>query len=73
MALSFISPFGVAGLALASTLGGMVSFIFTIKVFGVENFLEILRSKKSIYLIVGSILFTFILLVFKEFLTSYIL
>ena len=71
-ALLFISPLGVAGLALASTLGGVVSFVFTMKVFGVKNFFDILRSKNALYLVVGSILLTISLLLFKDFISAYI-
>jgi len=56
-ALAFIKPFGVAGLALASTLGGFISFIFTVKSFGINNFITILYSKNFIYLIIGSLCF----------------
>jgi putative peptidoglycan lipid II flippase len=71
-ALSFISPFGVAGLALAGTLGGFVSFFFTIKAFGVADFLDILRSKKLLYLLVSSVLFSLLLLTFKDIISAYI-
>jgi len=71
-ALSFIAPFGVAGLALASTIGGFVSLFFTIKVFGVKNFFAILRSKNLIYLFVGSILLSILLLFFKDFISAFI-
>ena len=71
-ALSFISPMGVSGLALASTLGGFVSFILTLRVFGVQNFFDILRSKNTIYLIVSSLLLTILLFIFKNFISSYI-
>jgi putative peptidoglycan lipid II flippase len=71
-ALAFISPFGVAGLALASTLGGFASLFFTIRVFGVKNFFVILRSKNLLYLLVSAILFTAMLVVFKDFISVYI-
>ncbi|MEN8302758.1 MAG: murein biosynthesis integral membrane protein MurJ [Campylobacterota bacterium] len=71
-ALAFISPLGVAGLALASTLGGFVSFILTLRVFGMKNFLDILRSKNLIYFVVGAILLTILLLIFKDFIGAYI-
>ncbi|QOP45909.1 murein biosynthesis integral membrane protein MurJ [Sulfurimonas paralvinellae] len=71
-ALAFISPLGVAGLALASTLGGFASLFFTIKVFGVKNFFVILRSKNLLYLVVSAILFTALLVVFKDFISVYI-
>ncbi|MEA1891914.1 MAG: murein biosynthesis integral membrane protein MurJ [Campylobacterota bacterium] len=71
LALSLISPMGVSGLALASTAGGFVGFALTIKTFGVKNFLDILRSKNIIYLIVSSILFTILLIMIKDFLHAY--
>jgi len=71
-ALSFISPFGVGGLALASTLSGFASFSLTIKAYGLKEFFDILRSKNTIYLIVGVIIFTFLLLIFKDFIGAYI-
>jgi putative peptidoglycan lipid II flippase len=71
-ALAFISPFGVSGLALASTLGGVVSFIFTVQAFGVRNFFDILRSKNIVYLLIGTILLTLSLLIFKDFISSFI-
>ena len=61
-ALLFITPFGVAGLALASTLGGFISFFFTMRTFGISNFFAILRSQNSIYLGVSASLFTLLLL-----------
>ncbi len=71
-ALSFIQPLGVAGLALASTLGGLVSFIFTIKVFGVANFVEIVRSKYTLYLFFCAIAFIFALVTLKHFIEPFI-
>ena len=71
-ALSFISTLGVSGLALASTLSGFVSFILTIKAFGIDNFLNIVRSKYALYLVIGAIVFTGMLLVFKWFVAGYI-
>jgi len=72
LALSFIKPFGVAGLALASTFGGMVSFVFTVKTFGINNFIDMLRLRNIIYLFIGSIIFSLLLFVFKNFIGSYI-
>ncbi|MCF6331098.1 MAG: murein biosynthesis integral membrane protein MurJ [Sulfurimonas sp.] len=70
-ALALISPMGVSGLALAGTIGGFISFTLTIRVFGVQNFLNIIRSKNTIFLIVGSVIFTLLLLFFKDFIASY--
>jgi len=72
-ALIFIKPFGVAGLALASTLGGMVSFIFTIKVFGWSKFLLFFKSKNTLFLILSSLFFTFLLLAIKPYLVNFML
>jgi len=72
LALSLISPMGVSGLALAGTLSGFIGFVLTIKAFGIENFLDILRSKNVIYLIIGSIVFTIFLLFFKGIISAYI-
>ncbi|MEN4044854.1 murein biosynthesis integral membrane protein MurJ [Sulfurimonas sp. NWX367] len=71
-ALAFIGPFGVAGLALASTIGGYVSLFFTLKVFGIKNFFAILRSKNLIYLAVSSVVLIALLLYLKEILRAYI-
>jgi len=72
VALTLISPMGVSGLALASTFGGFVSFIMTIRVFGTQNFFDILRSRNALYLSISSLILAFILLLFKDFISVYI-
>ncbi len=72
LALSLISPMGVGGLALASSVGGVISFTLTVKAFGIENFLAIVRSKNSFYLVVSAILLTFLLFILKDFISVYI-
>lgn len=72
VSLCLITPLGVSGLALASTLGGFVSFFFTLKAFGVANFLAIIRSKNLLYLLISAALFSVALLYFKEFIRVYI-
>ncbi len=69
--LSLISPMGVSGLALASTISGFVSFILTLKAFGAKNFFAILLDKKALYLLLSSVLLILILLIFKDFLHAY--
>ncbi|MFK5937482.1 MAG: murein biosynthesis integral membrane protein MurJ [Sulfurimonas sp.] len=71
LALLFISPLGVAGLALASTLGGYISFIFTVRVFGLKNFFDILRSKYTIYLILSATIFTIIVIYAHKYLHQF--
>ena len=72
VSLSLITPLGVSGLALASTLGGFVSFFLTLKAFGVANFLAIIRSTNLLYLLTSAALFCVALLYFKEFIRVYI-
>ena len=72
VALSLITPMGVSGLALASSAGGFVSFILTIRVFGWQNFIDIVWSKNLIYLLVGVGVLTTLLFAFKDFLALYI-
>ena len=72
LALTFIQPLGVAGLALASTLGGFVSFTFTIRAFGTENFFEMLRSKNALYLLIGSLFMAALFLTLKSIIAPYI-
>ncbi|WP_345991355.1 murein biosynthesis integral membrane protein MurJ [Sulfurimonas sp. HSL-1716] len=72
LSLALISPMGAGGLALASTISGFLSFILTIKVFGTQQFLDIISSKKALYWLLSALLFTFFLLWFKDFIDGYI-
>lgn len=67
LALSLIQPLGVAGLALASTIGGMSSFVFTVKTFGWANFKEIVYSKYTLYLFVAAFIFAVSLITLKSY------
>ncbi|DAB28582.1 MAG: murein biosynthesis integral membrane protein MurJ [Sulfurimonas sp. RIFOXYD12_FULL_33_39] len=71
-ALVLITPMGAAGLALAGTISGFIGFILTVKEFGVKEFFNMLVSKKTIYLVVGSILLTVLLAILKDFIIQYI-
>jgi putative peptidoglycan lipid II flippase len=71
-ALTLISPMGASGLALAGTVSGFVGFTLTIRAFGVKNFFDILRNKKAVYLLAGSIILTILLMIFKNFIGSFI-
>ncbi|CAI6151448.1 MAG: Lipid II flippase MurJ [uncultured Sulfurimonas sp.] len=73
LALLLIQPLGVAGLALASTIGGLSSFIFTVKTFGLSNLMEILDSRNSVILLVSAIVFTLVLVVVKSFIEPYLM
>jgi putative peptidoglycan lipid II flippase len=65
-ALTLITPFGVMGLALASTIGGFVSFFFTLKTFGFHHFINFIKSYNTLYLIVFSIVTTLVLVFVKD-------
>jgi putative peptidoglycan lipid II flippase len=67
LALSFISPLGVSGLALASTIGGFVSFFFTVKSFGYKNFQKLLSTQYTIALIGASGVLIVIIHLFKHY------
>jgi len=72
LSLALIKPLGAAGLALASSLSGILLFGLTIKEFGKGQFFAIIKDKKALYLLIGVILFTIILLYVKEFLRAYL-
>ncbi len=57
LSLALIYPFGAAGLALASSIGGFVLFYLTIKKFGFRDFLNILK-KRDILLLIALLLIT---------------
>ncbi len=69
---SLITPMGASGLALASTISGFVSFFLTLQAFGAKNFFDILLNKYALYLIIGMTLFTFLVLILKDFLAQYV-
>ncbi len=72
LSLALIKPMGASGLALASSISGMVSLIFTIKIFGRKIFLDIILSKKSIYWSILAVIFTLFLLWIKGYVDAYI-
>jgi putative peptidoglycan lipid II flippase len=44
---------GASGLALAGSIGGWVLFIFTIKEVGVNRFIDIIKSKRSLHFLLS--------------------
>ena len=56
--LLLMKPMGAAGLALAGSIGGWVLFVFTVKAVGFDKFKTILKSKNSLYFVVGIVLFS---------------
>jgi len=70
--LILMHPMGASGLALAGSIGGWVLFILTVKEVGADKFMEIIRSKRSFYLLIGMILFSLLLYSINQMLLGYI-
>jgi putative peptidoglycan lipid II flippase len=70
--LILMHPLGASGLALAGSIGGWVLFIFTVREVGTDKFMEIIRSRKSLYWIIGVVLFSIILYGVNDYLLGYI-
>ncbi len=64
--LALITPMGAAGLALATSLSGIIGFIATVRAFGYRYFLEIITHRFSLYWLLGTVLFTALLLLLKD-------
>jgi putative peptidoglycan lipid II flippase len=67
-----VYPFGVIGLALASSIGGLFLFILTIRAFGTKTFFDIIGFKKILLLLVLLIAEGIILLFLRGFLNAYL-
>ncbi|NLY04228.1 MAG: murein biosynthesis integral membrane protein MurJ [Campylobacter sp.] len=67
-----IKPFGAAGLALASSLGGFYLLWRNVKEFGFSEFLAIIRPNKIAIILVFCVLEILMLIVLKEFIYGYI-
>jgi putative peptidoglycan lipid II flippase len=50
--LALMNSMGASGLALAGSIGGWVLFIFTVKEVEFDKFIEIIKSRKSIYFVI---------------------
>lgn len=72
LSLILMHPFGASGLALAGSIGGWVLFIFTVKEVGTDKFLNIIKSKRSLYFLFGSLIFSFLMYEVNDLLLSYI-
>jgi putative peptidoglycan lipid II flippase len=72
LSLVLISPLGAVGLALASSLSGVILFIYTIKAYGTKRFLVIISDKKALLLLLACALLILILYFFKEIIHDYI-
>ena len=70
--LILMHPLGASGLALAGSIGGFVLFFFTVKEVGTDKFLAILRSKNSLYFVVGMLLFSILIYLLNSWLLTLI-
>lgn len=70
--LILMHPLGASGLALAGSIGGWVLFILTVREVGTDKFIEIIRSKRTFYWIIGLILFSILLYGVNDYLLGYI-
>jgi len=67
-----VEPLGVKGLALASSCAGVVLLGFTIRSFGIKEFLDIIRDKKLIIFVGMLIIYIPTLLWIKEIISEYL-
>ncbi len=72
LSLSLIKPMGAAGLALASSLSGVVLFLLTVNAFGKAKFSAIIAHKYALYLIAALGVLTLLLLKLKDLLSAYL-
>lgn len=67
-----MQPFGAAGLALAGSIGGMAQMILTIREVGWDRFVEIIKTIKTLYFLIGMTIFGIILYFINQFLINLI-
>ncbi len=70
--LLLIFPYGASGLALASSIGGFVSFWLTLKHFGLKHFLSFLHPRILALWLLSMTILAIITLIFKHFIHDYI-
>ncbi len=70
--LILIIPYQVYGLALASTISGFITLGLTLHAFGLQRFLDIIATKKSIYLLIASLIIFALTLGIKELFSAYL-
>ncbi len=70
--LILMHPMGASGLALAGSIGGWVLFVFTVREVGADRFWAMVKSKKSLYFLLGMIGFALLLYWVNGLLLGYI-
>ena len=72
LSLLLVYPFQAAGLALASSLSGFVLLFLTLRAFGLQAFLDIIKSKKLAYLVVSALLLSIMIVTIKDYFSAYL-
>ncbi len=72
LSLALIIPLQAAGLALASSISGIIGFVMTVKAFGSQRFFDIISKKYLLIYGMSMLLFCLILLALKEWLHGYL-
>ncbi len=72
LSLVLIAPLEAAGLALASSLSGFIGFVMTVRAFGNDRFFDIISPKYLLWYVGSMVIFTLMLLAFKELLHAYL-
>lgn len=72
MSVIFMKFFGAAGIALSGSLTGVILFSLTVKTFGFDKFLSIVKNKLVALLVLWLVFETAILLTFKEYVLAHI-
>lgn len=70
--LALVYQFKAAGLALASSMSGFILFFLTIRAFGLQAFLDIIKSKKSLYLVLFALFVTIMIVSLKDYFSAYL-
>ena len=69
--LALIYPLGGAGLAVSTSLSGIIAFVQTLRAVGRAHVSDIIRPKNGFQWMLASVLFTFAVIAFKELLHVY--
>lgn len=72
LSLALIAPLQAAGLALATSISGFIGFFMTLRAFGFRSFFAIIAHKFSLILLIGTLVFIVLMLLFKDILHAYI-
>jgi putative peptidoglycan lipid II flippase len=72
LSLALIAPLQAAGLALATSISGFIGFFMTLRAFGFSAFFAIIANKFSLILLMSTLIFIALMLLFKDILHAYI-